>query len=227
MELFFLRLYGTFWLLVVFVTVAGVIPYLFFLRQAWTRKKWRNVFLLVFIPAAFYPLFALVWLKVDRAVASDVRAGIYDARFDLPKPLFEFHSRGRYYIAVYPLPPEVRSRFEHFDEDLQANFPRVSIDSGSTENVRWHRTPPGQPGWIKDLAGVGVPADTESASGLDPFCHDLRQALDTEGSFFAFSKNENPGSNPEIRFHLVDLKANRLYRWVQWQASSGQAAPIN
>lgn len=190
------------------------IPYAIWVINSMFKRRWRRVGLQLAIPGVI--LLALVAAgAVWYSLQEDRLTRLFDCQVELSPALFkhasERHFNGDgYSIWVYDLPATVRARFESADQRLLTKYPKSSNIGDRWQTEHWQKTP-FQGDFQDRLQLVLSNYDAKQSPELDSHLGAMRQALASEGAYYAFFHYRAVDRISDIDFFLVDLANNRLY----------------
>lgn len=180
---------------------------------AWNRR-WRKLiyqFLAAIgIMGGLYGGAVLWWRWQSAREEAAFFEGLAGVPGHFPDSLFaytpprDFNGDG-YSVEVFPLPAEIRARFEHFDAAKMAGFPKRPEYRAHWQRVDWQATP------LKPEDKQYLDFVLPGAEEAKEQCARIRELLGKPGSFYGYFYFSHEGWLGDVDFFIVDREGGRLY----------------
>ncbi len=211
----FIKTLETIWVFTTLAVVVVALPYAIWLGVLAWRKQWRKFAYHALVPLTAYVLLTAVIGLASYYHHTTTHYRVFDTKFDLGKPLFEYDSERAfngdgYSIAVYKLPDVVRKRFEQPDDRLLSAFPERSSDRSHWSVESWRQSPVDSR-FAKHVSFALSAYDQQENSKLMDVFNAIQTALAGATAYYSFFSYSPGGYVGNIDFFLVDLANGKIY----------------
>lgn len=196
------------------LTILVVCGYFVWMAITAFKRRWRRLVYQAVVGLCLAGLLyggAMLWWKWDgEREAAAFHEGLFGVKGRFPDPLFAFNPQREfngdgYSLEVFPLPPEVRTQFEHFAAAQMAGRPKRPEYRSHWKQVDWQPSP--LRAEDKQYLDFVLPNAAETTEQ----CMQIRQVLTKPGAYYGYFYYGHEGWLGDVDFFIVDLDGGRIY----------------
>ncbi len=197
------------------VFLIAIVPYLIWTIYTGIKRRWKKLIYQLSVPTVIYIVIFAVTATIDHFEYSNYLRNIYDTDFSFDDATFEYHSDRSfngdgYSLSVYPLPSEIRNRFENPDSALKNEFPKKPNYRKDWDSQTWREAP--YLIYQKRYFDFALQSHySESNKEFEKYIEKARKAIESKNTFYSFFVQVHSYGVADIDLFIVDLEENLVY----------------